>query len=216
MQKIIYAQYGAGTEAVPGWLSFDASPTLRLQRLPIIGNLLRSRLNCVFDDEIQYGDIVRGLPLPDESVDVIFCSHVLEHLALEDFYTALENTKRVLKSGGVFRVIVPDLRLDVEDYLKAYSSPDAGVASITFFKNSCVGMIKRSKTFKELLIEYFGNSSHRWMWDEKSLSRALHEAGFLDIQRFYQDDSNQKYEFISRPERPHQFERAIALQCKKL
>ena len=107
-------------------MSFDASPTLRLQRLPVIGKLIGSRLNCVFDDEIKYGDIVKGLPLPDESVDVVFCSHVLEHLALEDFYTAIENTKRLLKSGGTFRAIVPDLRLDVEDYLKTYSSADGG------------------------------------------------------------------------------------------
>jgi len=95
MRKI-YVQYGAGNEAVPEWLSFDASPTLRLSRFPIIGKLIKNQLNCVFDDEVQYGDIVKGLPLPNESVDVIFCSHVLEHLSLEDFYTALENTKTLL------------------------------------------------------------------------------------------------------------------------
>ena len=35
-----YIQYGAGPSSCPeGWLSFDASPTLRLQRLPLIGRL---------------------------------------------------------------------------------------------------------------------------------------------------------------------------------
>ncbi len=183
--------------------------------MPVIGKLMSGRLNCVFDDDIKYGDIVKGLPLRDESVDVVFCSHVLEHLVFEDFHIALKNTKRILKSDGVFRVIVPDLLLDVEDYLKAYSSPDGGVASIAFFTNSCVGMISRSKTFKEFLVEYLGNSLHRWMWDEKSLSRALHKTGFIDIERIYGGKTDSNYELITRPERPHQFERGIALQCIK-
>ena len=46
--KKIYVQYGAGNQAVEGWLNFDASPTLRIQKIPIIGRLLRSKLNCVF------------------------------------------------------------------------------------------------------------------------------------------------------------------------
>ena len=215
MHKKIYIQYGSGTEAVPGWLSFDASPTLRLQRLPIIGKLISGRLNCVFDDDIKYGDIVKGLPLPDQSVDVVFCSHVLEHLALEDFYIALKNTKKILKSGGIFRVIVPDLLLDVKDYLKAYSSKDGGGASIEFLKKSGIGMMSRSKTFKEFLIEYLGNSSHRWAWDEKSLSRTLHETGFIDIEPMYEGKTDPNYELITLPERLHQFERGIALKCRK-
>jgi predicted SAM-dependent methyltransferase len=215
INKKTYIQYGAGNEAVHGWLSFDSSPTLRLQRLPIIGKLIIGRLNCVFDDDIKYGDIIKGLPLYDESVDVVFCSHILEHLSLEDFYIALKNTKKILKSGGVFRVIVPDLLLDVEDYLKAYSSPDGGGASISFFKNSCVGKLSRRKTIKEFIVEYMGNSSHLWMWDEKSLSRALHETGFTNIERFYEGKTDSNYELITRPERPHQFERGIALQCIK-
>jgi hypothetical protein len=40
----LYVQYGAGNEAVQGWLNFDASPTLRIQKMPLIGRLLRSRL----------------------------------------------------------------------------------------------------------------------------------------------------------------------------
>ena len=31
--------------------------------------------------------------------------------------------------------------------------------------------------------EVFGNSRHLWMWDERSLTKALSEAGFTDIRR---------------------------------
>ena len=40
----LYAQYGAGNEAIAGWLNFDASPRLRLQKLPIIGAFLDEAL----------------------------------------------------------------------------------------------------------------------------------------------------------------------------
>ena len=96
----LYVQYGAGNEAVKGWLNFDASPTLRIQKLPLIGKLLRSKLNCVFDDDILYGDIIKGLPIKANSVDGLFCSHVLEHLSYADFYTALFNSFKYLKPGG--------------------------------------------------------------------------------------------------------------------
>ena len=96
----LYVQYGCGNVAISGWQNFDASPTLRIQKLPFIGRLLQSKLNVVFDDEVLYGDIVRGLHIPAECVDGVFCSHVLEHLSLEDFHTALDNTFKILKRGG--------------------------------------------------------------------------------------------------------------------
>ena len=34
-----YVQYGCGFSAPEQWLNFDASPTLRFERLPIIGSL---------------------------------------------------------------------------------------------------------------------------------------------------------------------------------
>ena len=95
-----YVQYGAGNKAVQGWLNFDSSPTLRIQKLPCIGRLLRSRLNCIFDDNVLYGDIVKGLPIKSNSVDGLFCSHVLEHLSYADFSFALNNSFKYLKRGG--------------------------------------------------------------------------------------------------------------------
>jgi SAM-dependent methyltransferase len=215
MRKI-YVQYGSGAQYVPGWISFDASPTLRLQKVPLLGRLLKGHLNCVFDEEIRYGNIVNGLPLTDNSVDVVFCSHILEHLALEDFYTALSHTYRILKSGGIFRIIVPNLRLDIEDYLSAYNSPESGgEASISFFRNSCVGKVTRPKSLKSFIVEYLGNSAHLWMWDDKSLKLALSQAGFVEIKLFSQSADDLNDSVLVRPERPHQFERGLALECKK-
>ena len=51
-------------------------------------------------------DIENGLPfLPDSSVDEIFSRHVLEHI--ENLELLIKEIFRVLKPGGIHRVIVP-------------------------------------------------------------------------------------------------------------
>ncbi len=94
-----YLQYGCGWSAPKGWRNFDASPTLRFERLPLIGRLY-TRNSQRFPENVEYGDIVKGLPVAEESFHGVYCSHVLEHLSLADFRTALINTWRILKGGG--------------------------------------------------------------------------------------------------------------------
>jgi hypothetical protein len=211
-----YIQYGCGNEATKGWLNFDASPTLRIQKIPLIGMLCRSMLNCVFDNEIMYGDIVRGLPVKDASAEGIFCSHVLEHLSLDDFHTALFNTFRILKPGGLFRCILPDLESYIRDYLNAYSSDLIELknnAAVDFCKNTGLGMPKRSRGFFGRLSEAFGSSHHRWMWDRYSLSHAMTDHGFKDVEIFTKGNCSNKIFLL--PEREHQFKRGIGIQCRK-
>ena len=66
---------------------------------------------------VEFGDIVRGLPIEEGSCRAIYCSHVLEHLALDDFRVALHNTYRYLAPEGVFRFVVPDLKVLATDYV---------------------------------------------------------------------------------------------------
>jgi len=74
-----YVQYGAGYTAGEGWLNFDASPTLRAERVPLLGGLLGSLWGNPqrYPPGIVYGDIVKGLPVADGTVDGLYASHVL-------------------------------------------------------------------------------------------------------------------------------------------
>ena len=104
-----YVQYGCGFTAPTEWINYDASPTLRFERLPVLGKLY-TRNKQRFPENVKYGDVVKGLPEKPETADGVYCSHTLEHLALNDFRIALKNTYKILKPGGIFRCIVPDLR----------------------------------------------------------------------------------------------------------
>lgn len=215
MKNKIYVQYGCGLEAPAGWLNFDASPTLRIQKLPIVGRILKPYLNCVFGAAVRYGDIIRGLPVADNSVDGVFCSHVLEHLSLDDFHKALDNTFFILKPGGVFRCIVPDLELYIREYISVLSGvPDSRhTASIAFCKESSLGRSTRKRGLVGRLSELYGNSLHRWMWDRYSLAHALREHGFVDVESFSKGQSDDAMFLL--PECDYQFHRGFGLQCRK-
>src|SRR5580704_184417 len=131
----LYVQYGCGLCSPEGWLNFDASPTLRLQKIPVMGRLAPVK----FPASVRYGDIRKGLPVADGSADGVYCSHVLEHLALEDFRKALKNTFRILRPGGAFRMVLPDLKLLATEYL-ARSEPNA---AMRFMESSLMGRNSR-------------------------------------------------------------------------
>lgn len=94
-----YVQYGCGHSAPKEWVNFDVSPTLRIQKTPIIGLLVKKKLNTTFPSNVLYGDIIKGLPIEDNTCDGLYCSHTLEHLALDEFRIALKNSYRILKKG---------------------------------------------------------------------------------------------------------------------
>src|ERR1700743_1953204 len=108
----LYVQYGCGFSAGTGWLNFDSSPTLRIERIPVVGSLLSACLSgnaMRFPGDVQYGDICNGLPVANGTARGVYASHILEHSSLDDLRQALDNTYRMLAPGGIFRLIVPDL-----------------------------------------------------------------------------------------------------------
>src|ERR1700754_5145043 len=113
----MYVQYGSGWLSAPeGWINFDASFTLRWERTPLVGRLY-SKNSQRFPSSVRFGDIVAGLPVKESSCRGVYASHVLEHLSLSEFHLALENTKKILADGGIFRAIVPDLEWSAREYL---------------------------------------------------------------------------------------------------
>ena len=170
-------QYGCGASAPEGWLNFDASPTLLVEKL--------IRRHRVFPRHVRYGNIVRGLPVAEGTCAGIYASHVLEHLALDDFRTALANTRRMLAPGGVFRLVVPDLERMCHEYAGAHA----------FMRDSGLGHVRRPG-----LRALFGNSAHLWMWDEASMMQELRDAGFARMRRAGFGD-NPEFHAVEDPER---------------
>ena len=63
-------------------------------------------------------DLRKALPFAADTFDAAYSSHVLEHLDLRQGEFFLREQWRVLKPGGVCRVVVPDLERLCRDYLQ--------------------------------------------------------------------------------------------------
>jgi len=56
------------------------------------------------------------ISLPDNSTDIVFCSHIFEHIPHTQLPMVLSEINRILKPGGILRILTPDL----EKITKAY------------------------------------------------------------------------------------------------
>jgi SAM-dependent methyltransferase len=208
-----YVHYGCGLTAPLEWENYDISPTLRLQKLPVLGRLIQNRLNVVFPPNVKYGNIIRGLPVQPGSCDGVYCSHTLEHLALQDFRAALTNTFKILKPGGIFRCVVPDLETYTRSYLSELEQGKDD-ASIRFLNTALLGYQSRRRGLSGLIVNYYGNSNHLWMWDHLSLSKELSDAGFEQIRRCRFNDCEDT--MFKKVEDAGRFQNAVAIECRKV
>lgn len=205
-----YVQYGCGFTAPSGWVNYDASPTLRFERVPLLGKLY-TRNKQRFPKSVKYGDVVKGLPERPDSCDGVYCSHILEHLAYEDFQLALKNTYKILKQGGTFRGVVPDLRSAVLNYIAEYDRVDTPANEL--MQNTMLGIKNRAKTISSNIKTMYGNSKHLWMWDYKSLEFELKKAGFVNIRECkFGDSADPLFKFVEEEGR---FFQAAAFDCQK-
>lgn len=69
-------------------------------------NLLDGWVNLQEHD----GDITKPLNFADNSVDFVFTEHCVEHVTPLQGFRFFKECRRILKPGGVLRVIVPDVK----------------------------------------------------------------------------------------------------------
>jgi hypothetical protein len=198
----LYVQYGCGFTAGKDWLNFDASPTLRIEKIPLLGKVISATLsgNCErFPASVKYGDIRNGPLVSVGSAHGVYASHVLEHLSLFDFRRALENTYRMLAEGGIFRLVVPDLFERARRYV---STAEESEAAKKFLRATLLGKEHRPTGLLGILREIMGSSAHLWMWDESSIAEELKMAGFTRIRRCeFGDSGNPMFDAVEEASR---------------
>ena len=84
--------------------------------------ILKSFINCDINNYkgVDYPgvDILNLSMFEKNSIDLIYASHVLEHIPRTKTFFALLEWNRVLKPGGVLRLAVPDFDATVKVYLR--------------------------------------------------------------------------------------------------
>lgn len=177
---------GCGQTPTAGWRNFDNSPTLRLAKIPFMTELLGAvgllsepqRQFAAFAKAgaVEYADAVRHIPLPSGSVDVVYSSHMLEHLHPQAARAFLGEVRRVLHKGGWIRIAVPDLEFLVEQY-RTDGDADALIRRTLLATPATQGALQR---LQALLV---GSRHHLWMYDGRSLGKLLQDCGFVEVQK---------------------------------
>lgn len=67
---------------------------------------------------IVRADLLKKLPIPEASFDLVYSSHFLEHIPRSQTLAFLEECHRVLRPGGTIRLVLPDLESIVLAYLE--------------------------------------------------------------------------------------------------
>lgn len=71
-------------------------------------------------------NLTQGIPFSDNSIDVVYHSHLLEHFSRSEADFFLKECCRVLRPGGILRVVVPDLEKITRTYLLSLEAAIAG------------------------------------------------------------------------------------------
>jgi SAM-dependent methyltransferase len=120
-----------GDQAHPEWTNVEFWPHCLRYQAPLVGRLFR-RLDAGkthLDGRgapVRFTDLRNGIPYADESFDVVYHSNFLEHLDRRDAEQLLRECRRVLRPGGILRVVVPDLEVQARSYLEALAAAGAG------------------------------------------------------------------------------------------
>jgi predicted SAM-dependent methyltransferase len=176
---------GCGSSPSPGWLNYDGSPSIILARYRWLCAILdragfleemnRQFISFARSSDIHWADATKHIPVGDASADVLYSSHMLEHLDRDEVRSFLAEAYRVLKPEGIIRIAVPDLRLMVQEYYQ-HGDGNKLIARTFLAQSRPIGI--RAK-LKWLLITT--RACHRWMYDVDSLSQLLADSGFREV-----------------------------------
>lgn len=145
LKEDIKLNLGCGPVNLPGFVNVDIYPYKHVHAIRPVDNLKN---------------------LDNNSVSLIYASHVLEHFPIERIPRVLREWHRVLASGGILRISVPDF----DKLLKIYVA--AGNDSHIIERPLMGGQSN--------IFDY-----HKSLFNRRSLSCLLENAGFKIIKEWY-------------------------------
>jgi len=184
---------GCGLTTPDSWLNLDGSWNARLAKHPFLKKIVKklklvpsSQIEIPWSSNIFIYNIKKPLPFDDNSFSAVYASHLLEHLYLKKAQDFLKECFRVVKFGGIVRMMVPDLEEFTRKYIKNKNSEsDNELAGNNFMHG--LNLRNQSSPKGNLLYKIYALAtdfnSHKWMYDKESLIHYFKEAGFFEVKK---------------------------------
>ncbi|NWF35548.1 methyltransferase domain-containing protein [Mariprofundus sp. KV] len=140
--------FGCGDTSYPGWTHMD----------------------CFFADHVDLVfDLRRRLPFENQSIARCYSEHFMEHLLPVEAKQHLSDVYRVLKPGGVYRVVVPD----TGKFMRKYAEGDVDFIALAHpWEEHAIDAIYS-------IVNWGGD--HRSIYDFETLERYGRAAGFEKV-----------------------------------
>ena len=118
-------------------------------------------------DHLDYNSITDLSQFPDDTIDLIYASHVVEYFDRDEVLPLLKEWKRILKPGAILRVAVPNFELLASLYLE-------NKISLSEILGPLYGKMA------------MGNDKiyHKTTYDYVSLEKVLKDSGYGDIKMY--------------------------------
>jgi len=164
-----------------------------------------SHIDLAQYDHIDYEMPVDNLEIfPNNSIEEIYASHVIEYFDREEIKSVLKEWNRVLKENGILRLAVPNF----PELIKVYETSD----DLSKILGPLYGKWQIDKK----------NIYHKTVYDEKSLTIVLEQSGFRNIRRWdwkkvfnNQDYDDHSQAYFPHMDKEHGIHISLNLECSK-
>jgi SAM-dependent methyltransferase len=179
------------------YLVIRTNPILRAMSRLFLSDVRQQRLNQL-PDSIVVHDLRKGIPFAGNSVDAVYHSHFLEHLDPPIARLFLIEVRRVLRPGGIQRIVVPDLEGLCADYLAHLQTCLKHPESIAEHDGYIARMIEQTvrregvgtgqqRPLRRMLDRLLlgdarkRGETHQWMYDRINLPHLLRVIGYEEV-----------------------------------
>lgn len=170
---------GCGLHVVDGWINVDYALGARMFKIPLFSDL-NKKLHLFkreWDRRILIHDLRRQFPFQDESIDVVYSSHTLEHFTREEGLRFLKECHRVLKKNCIIRIVVPDLEEFAAKYVRGEMS------AVDFVDQLGVRTPNQNSGLFRKTINCLIAFPHKCMYDHSAMLEAMRMTGFQGRRR---------------------------------
>lgn len=123
-------------------------------------------------------DVTRRFPIPGETFDLVYSQHMIEHLTFASGRFMLNECFRVMKPGGMIRIVTPSI-----NFLLGLFAPDRPALTDRYIRWATETFVPDAPApIPSVVFNNFVRAwDHTFIYDRETLELILTEAGFVDI-----------------------------------